>query len=69
MIKVKETIFPNKIKIQGNPIDVITYLEREQERCGKISVLEYIRLRKIETSIDKQFGVKDMRRGYENVLQ
>ena len=69
MIKVKEEVKNNKIVLKGNIPDILTYLEKEQERCGKISVLEYIRLRNIETSIDKQFGVKDMRRGYENVLQ
>lgn len=69
MIKVKEEVKMNGITFKGNMPDILTYLEREQQRCPKMTVPQYIRLRKLEREESKQFGVKDTRRGYENVLQ
>lgn len=69
MIKVKEDVGANGITLKGNMPDILTYLEREQERCGKIPVLQYIKQRKLENTVSQQFSTKAIRRGYENVLR
>ena len=69
MFKVKEEVKTNGITLKGNMPDILTYLEREQERCPKMKVTQYIRLRELERAEAKQFGVKDIRVGYNNVLQ
>ena len=69
MIKVQEKVKPNGIALKGNMPDILTYLEREQERCPKITISKYIKRRKLETTIDSQLGFKDHRRGYDNVMQ
>lgn len=63
MIKVKE-VKTNGFQRKGNMPDILTYLEREQERCPKMSIPQYIRLRKLERAESQQFGF-DIRR-YEN---
>ncbi len=65
MIKVDETLQDNELSLKGNIYDIITYLEREQERCGKISVAKYLRLRRLEKEISNQVGTHDIR-GYQN---
>lgn len=56
MIKVKEELQTNGIELKGNMPDILTYLEREQERCTKMTVPQYLRLRKLEQSESQQFG-------------
>lgn len=48
MIKVKQHENNNSFLLKGNIPDILTFLEREQERCGKISVLQYIKQKKAE---------------------
>ena len=48
MIKVKQKVNKNGFTLKGNIPDIFTFLEREQERCGKISVLQYIKQKKAE---------------------
>ena len=68
MIKVQEEVRTNGIELRGKAYDVLAYLESEAKRCQKMPMLQYIRLRKIEKEESQQFGVKDIRRGYNNVL-
>lgn len=65
MIKVDEILQDKGLSLKGNIYDIITYLEREQERCGKISVTKYLRLRRLEKEISNQVGTHDIRR-YQN---
>ena len=69
MIQIKETVQGNELQLKGNMPDIVAYLEREAERCPKMSALQYVRLRRLERIESKQLGVADIRRGYENVLQ
>lgn len=69
MINVKEKVTSNGMTLKGTMPDVLAYLEEEQKRCGKVGVLQYIRLRKIERAESDQFGIHDIRRGYNNELQ
>lgn len=62
MFKVKEKIKNNGMALNGSMIDVLSYLEKEQARCGHVGVLQYIRLRKIERAESDQFGVNDIRK-------
>jgi hypothetical protein len=48
MIKVEQKVNENGFTLKGNMPDILTFLEREQERCGKIPVLQYIKQRKAE---------------------
>lgn len=64
MFKVKEKVNTNEISLKGNMPDILTYLEREQERCPKMSIPQYLRLRELERAEAKQFGC-DIR-GYAN---
>ena len=59
MIKVKELVKANGFVIKGNIPDILTYLEKEQERCPKMSMLKYLRLRKLEREESKQLGIYD----------
>lgn len=68
MIKVTETLNGSSVSLKGNMPDILAYLEKEQERCGKISIPQYIRLRKTERVVSKQVGTHDLR-GYENAKQ
>lgn len=56
MIKVKESLSNNGISVSGNIPDILTYLERESERCPRISVLKYIKQRQLERSESFLFG-------------
>lgn len=56
MISVSEKIKPNEIRLQGKFPDILTYLEKEAERCPKMRVTEYIRLRRIEKAEERQFS-------------
>lgn len=69
MVKVQERISSNELKINGNIPDILTYLEMEQQRCPKMTVPQYIRLRKLERAETKQFCGEDIRKGYNNVLR
>lgn len=70
MIKVKEQINGSneELCLKGNMCDIVAYLEREQERCGKMTVSQYLRLRRLEKALSEQFGVKDIRQELENVF-
>lgn len=48
MNKTKEQVRNNGITLKGTPNDILSFLEKEQSRCGKITVLEYIRKKKAE---------------------
>lgn len=69
MIQVQEQLSAKGFTLNGKAIDVITYLEREAERCPKMGILQYVKQRKLENGISKQIGVSDIRTGYENVLR
>lgn len=56
MIKVKEQVETNGFTLKGNIPDILAFLEREQERCPKIGVLQYIRKRRLEIVESQQFG-------------
>lgn len=56
MINVQEEVKTNGILLKGNMPDILTYLEREQERCPKMTVPQYLRLRKLERAESQQFG-------------
>lgn len=62
MIKVQEEVKTNEISLKGNMPDILTYLEREQQRCPKMTIPQYIRLRKLEQAESRQFGF-DIRGG------
>ena len=61
MIKTQERINENGLKLKGKFPDIVLYLEREAERCPKMSVLQYIKLRRIEKAESELFGVSDIR--------
>lgn len=56
MINVQEEVKANEILFRGNMPDIFTHLEREQERCPKMTIPQYIRLRKLERAESQQFG-------------
>lgn len=66
MIKVEKTVGGNLLKFQGNMPDILTYLEKEQERCGKISVLQYIKALKLEKAKNAYYSMQDLKRGLKN---
>lgn len=43
MLNVKQEIQKNGFVAKGNIVDILTYLELEQQRFGKISVLKYVK--------------------------
>lgn len=61
MFKVKESLKTNGLCLQGNTPDILTYLEREQERCGKMPVLQYLQQRMLERAVSRQAGTVDPR--------
>lgn len=56
MIKVQEEVKTNGITLKGNMPDILTYLEREQDCFPKMTVPQYLRLRKLEIAESKNFG-------------
>lgn len=62
MSKIQETVNNTGITLEGNAHDVITYLEGEAQRRPKMTMQQYLRLRKIEIAESKQCGVEDIRK-------
>ena len=56
MIKVQEEVNKMVLTLKGNIPDILTYLEKEQERCSKMTIPQYLRLRKLEIAESKNFG-------------
>lgn len=46
MIKAVQGFGEKGFVVNGNIVDVIAFLEKEQERYGKISVLQYVKQKK-----------------------
>lgn len=63
MRKFQEQVNNNSITLKGAMHDILTYLEQEQQRRPKMTVQQYLRLRKIELAESEQFGVPDIREG------
>lgn len=54
MRTVDEQITPNQITLRGQFPDVIEYLKKEQDRCGKIYISQYIKKKQAEKLYNKQ---------------
>lgn len=54
--KDKEQETEEILALSGKAYDVVSHLEKEAKRCSKMSVLQYIRLRRLEQAESEQFG-------------
>ena len=56
MAKVIEKIEQNEISFSGNVVDVCKLLEEESVKNKGYKLAQYLRLRKLQREVEKQFG-------------